>query len=106
MGRLSARFGPAFDRVLDGRNEQMVEIERLKRSHELAPPGWHRVARETPVTPPKTKLTLKPDAEMVTWFRSPGRGWQPRMNAVLHAYMHAVISKVVEGSGKGDSAGR
>ena len=96
----------SFDRMLDCLNEQMADIERLKRSHDLVPPGWHRVARDAPVTPPKTKLTLKLDAEMVTWFRGLGRGWQPRMNAVLHAYMHAVISKAVEGAETGGGGGR
>ena len=96
----------SFDRMLDGLDEQMAEIERLKRSHDLVPPGWHAVARLAPVTPPKAKLTLKLDADIVTWFRALGRGWQPRMNAVLRAYMHAVISKAVAGAETGDGGGR
>jgi hypothetical protein len=44
----------------------------------------------------KTKLNLALDADMVTWFRALGRGYQPRMNAVLRAYMHAVIAKEVD----------
>ncbi len=95
----------SFDRMLDALGEQMEEVERLKLSMDLIPPGWHRVAREAPVTPPKTKVSLKLDDDMVAWFRSLGRGWQPRMNAVLRAYMHAVISKAVKGAGSGAEAG-
>jgi hypothetical protein len=43
---------------------------------------------------------------MVAWFRALGRGWQPRMNAVLRAYMHAVISKAVKEAESGGGAGR
>ena len=96
----------SFNRMLGALGEQMEEIDRLKRSAELIPPGWHRVAREAPVTPPKTKVSLKLDDDMVAWFRSLGRGWQPRMNAVLRAYMHAVISKAVKGAEAGDGATR
>jgi hypothetical protein len=42
---------------------------------------------------------------MVAWFRALGRGYQPRMNAVLRAYMHAVISKEVERAGDRDWKG-
>ncbi len=95
----------SFDRMLDVLGEQVEELDRLKRGLELIPPGWHRVAREAPVTPPKTKVSLKLDDDMVAWFRGLGRGWQPRMNAVLRAYMHAVISKAVKGAETGDGAG-
>jgi uncharacterized protein (DUF4415 family) len=96
----------SFDRMLDDLDEQLADIERLKRSHDLVPPGWRRVAREAPITPPKTKLTLKLDAEMVDWFRGLGHGWQPRMNAVLRAYMHGVISKAVKGAETGGDGGQ
>ncbi|MHA1528811.1 MAG: BrnA antitoxin family protein [Alphaproteobacteria bacterium] len=51
------------------------------------------------IKPKKTKLTVTPDADMVAWFRALGRGCRPRMNAVLRAYMHAVISKEIEQKG-------
>ena len=95
----------SFDRMLSALGEQMEEVDRLKRAMELIPPGWHKVARETPVTPPKSKVSLKLDDDMVTWFRSLSRGWQPRMNAVLRTYMHAVNSKALEGAESGTGAG-
>jgi len=45
------------------------------------------------------------DADMVAWFRGLGRGYQPRMNAVLRAYMHAVLSKEIERPGDRDWKG-
>lgn len=95
----------SFELMLDVLGEQMEEVDRLKRSLDLVPPGWHRVAREAPVAPPKTKVTLKLDGDMLAWFRGLGRGWQPRMNAVLRAYMHAVVSKAVKEAESGAGAG-
>jgi hypothetical protein len=42
---------------------------------------------------------------MVNWFRALGRGYQPRMNAVLRAYMHAVASKEIARRGERDWKG-
>ena len=95
----------SFDRMLDTLGEQLAEIDRLNRASELIPPGWHKVAREALVAPPKTKVSLKLDDDMVAWFRGLGRRWQPRMNAVLRAYMHAVISKAVKGAQREAGAG-
>ena len=83
----------------------MAEIDRLNLKHRLIPLGWHRVESLAPVKPKKTKLNLALDADMVAWFRGLGRGYQPRMNAVLRAYMHAVISKEVEQKGDQDWKG-
>jgi uncharacterized protein (DUF4415 family) len=38
---------------------------------------------------PKPSITLRLDAEVLTWFKSQGRGYQTRMNAVLRGYMDA-----------------
>lgn len=41
-------------------------------------------------TPPgKTLLSLRIDSDVVEWFKSQGRGYQSRMNALLRAYMEA-----------------
>jgi uncharacterized protein (DUF4415 family) len=87
-------LGEMFD-VLEG---QQSELDLRRRSFDLISPGWHSVARDAPVTPPKTKLSLSLDEDMVAWFRSLGRGYQPRMNAVLRAYMLGVISKEISRS--------
>ena len=38
---------------------------------------------------PKRQLTVRLDADMVEWFKAQGRGYQPRMNAVLRSYYEA-----------------
>ena len=49
---------------------------------------WFKKA--IPVQPAsKTQLTLRLDPDLVLWFRSQGRGYQTRMNAVLRAYYEA-----------------
>jgi uncharacterized protein (DUF4415 family) len=37
----------------------------------------------------KSQLTLRVDSDVVKWFRSHGRGYQTRINALLRAYMEA-----------------
>ena len=42
------------------------------------------------VMPPgKENITLRVDRDVLTWFRSTGKGFHTRMNAVLRAYMEA-----------------
>ncbi|MDB5439484.1 MAG: hypothetical protein JWM33_1911 [Caulobacteraceae bacterium] len=37
----------------------------------------------------KTPLNLRLDTDMLDWFRSQGRGYQTRMNAVLRSFYEA-----------------
>ena len=47
-----------------------------------------RLTTEPPV-PAKKQLTLRLDADIVTWFKDRGPGYQTRMNQVLRAYVDA-----------------
>ncbi len=38
---------------------------------------------------PKLAVSLRLDPEVVEWFKSRGRGYQSRMNAVLRSFMNA-----------------
>ena len=38
---------------------------------------------------PKRAISLRIDDDVLEWFKSQGRGYQTRMNAVLRAYMQA-----------------
>lgn len=38
---------------------------------------------------PKVPVSLRLDPEVVAWFKSRGRGYQSRMNAVLRSFMNA-----------------
>ncbi len=37
----------------------------------------------------KTQLTIRLDADMLEWFKSQGKGYQTRINAVLRSYYEA-----------------
>src|SRR3954468_12558031 len=80
---------------------QLDDVERwLKQSRKkeaLIPPEWHRIERDIPVRPHKTKLTAAFDADLVMWFRGMGHGYQARMNGVLRSFMLACISKEILG---------
>lgn len=39
--------------------------------------------------PSKSQITLRLDSDVLTWFKTQGRGYQTRMNALLRAYMEA-----------------
>lgn len=38
---------------------------------------------------PKEQVTLRLDSEVLAWFRSQGKGYQSKMNAILKAYKEA-----------------
>ncbi len=38
---------------------------------------------------PKKLLSVRLDPDIIAWFKSQGRGYQTKMNAVLRAYVHA-----------------
>lgn len=95
----------SFTRMLEELEAQEWAFERFKRTRSLVPEGWQAAARRAPVAPRKAKLTLSLDDDMIKWFRGLGRGYQPRMNAVLRAYMQAVISKTLAQQGDRDRQG-
>jgi uncharacterized protein (DUF4415 family) len=41
----------------------------------------------------KTQLTIRVDQDVLTWFKSQGRGYQTRINSLLRAYMEANVSQ-------------
>ncbi|MFN3583949.1 BrnA antitoxin family protein [Phenylobacterium sp.] len=49
---------------------------------------WFRSA-ELALPSPKIATSIRVDSDVMNWFRSQGRGWQTRMNAVLRAYAKA-----------------
>ncbi|MGH8470379.1 MAG: BrnA antitoxin family protein [Gammaproteobacteria bacterium] len=43
--------------------------------------------------PPKEQVTLRLDIDVLRWFRSQGKGYQSKINALLRAYMEARSGK-------------
>ena len=68
------------------------EIERaIADDPDAAPPldaEWFRNA-ELVIPAAKVATSIRVDGDVMDWFRTQGRGWQTRMNAVLRAYAKA-----------------
>jgi uncharacterized protein (DUF4415 family) len=68
------------------------DIERaIAEDPDSAPPldaDWFRKA-ELVIPGAKTATSIRVDSDVMGWFRTQGRGWQTRMNAVLRAYAKA-----------------
>lgn len=61
------------------------------------PAEWHEIAREKGQSK-KTRVTIRLDEEVVTFFRSTGVDWQPRLNRVLSVWMHARLAGMIRGA--------
>ena len=49
-------------------------------------PEWFEAALVLRPAVPKERITVRLDADMLDWFRTQGKGYQTRINAVLRAY--------------------
>jgi uncharacterized protein (DUF4415 family) len=47
------------------------------------------VRRGLKAAPKKQQITLRVDSDVIKWFKSRGRGYQTKINALLRAYMNA-----------------
>jgi len=59
------------------------------------PMEWREIATRRESA--KTRITVRLDEDVVKWFRSMGSGYQPRMNDVLRAFMHARLGGLIRG---------
>ena len=74
------------------KQKSRTDWDRLRRKgdYEGAPEidvDWSKAEVVTPE--PKKLISLRLDADIVEFFRSQGKGYQTRMNAVLRSYMEA-----------------
>lgn len=67
------------------------------------PPLWHDIAKAR-LPKKKVKVTLAVEEDVLKFFRSMGRGYQPRMNDVLRAWMHGRLADLIEGPDAEDRA--
>lgn len=56
------------------------------------PDNWHEHA-EAVMPKPKVPVSIRLDADLIEHFRSTGRGWQTRINAILRAYKESSRSR-------------
>ena len=60
--------------------DDVSDDEALARAFKGLPPGvW--------ITPRKQDVHIRLDADILTWFKGQGRGYQTRINAVLRAFV-------------------
>ena len=73
------------------KNMTEAEIEAAAASDVDAQPTDSAFWANAEVVMPQRKraISLRVDSDVLEWFKSHGRGYQTRMNAVLRAYMEA-----------------
>ena len=74
-----------IDALSDGEIERMAQADSDNPKTGAA--DWAHAAIGLP--PQKTPVNAKFDVDVVDWFKSSGRGYQGRMNAVLRRFMEA-----------------
>jgi uncharacterized protein (DUF4415 family) len=64
---------------------------------QTSPDDWADAVahRGLPLPERKEQIALRVDADVLSWFRAQGSGWQTRMNAVLKAYRDALAHQDV-----------
>ena len=68
------------------------DITFTKDAPRTSPDDWADAIfhRGLPLPERKEQIALRVDADVLSWFRAQGAGWQTRMNAVLKAYRDAL----------------
>ena len=88
--------------MMDRLHELRTDFAINARSRDLVPPGWNKLHKKAPCTPKKGRLSMRLDQDVLDWYRDLGTGYQVRINAVLRAYMEAIISKHLASPGDED----
>lgn len=73
---------------LDSLKSKDIDLSDLP---EIAPERFARAVVREGLTPvhAKEQVTLRLDSDVLTWFRSQGKGYQTKINSLLRAYMKA-----------------
>ena len=81
----------------DAHTQMIHELERLQEEmsahwldHSL-PANWNGLDFLDDVKRKKTRVTIRPDADMVAWFRKMGPNYGPRINKVLRIYYVGIV---------------
>lgn len=86
----------------DAHSEMLATLEQLQREIKekwlirSLPVDWNALDHWHPVTPHKTRVTIRLDSDMVRWFRKLGPGYSTRMNMVLRLYWTALLSGEID----------
>jgi uncharacterized protein (DUF4415 family) len=80
---------------------ELEDMQAWWNRDKLKPGVIPRAGVEAPGPRPRTKITVKFDAEILKWFRGMGLGYQARMNHVLRSWMLSVIAKEIAAGAAG-----
>ncbi len=83
-----------------GALQDKLKFEWLDKS---LPDDWNALDHWHPVTPHKTRVTLRLDSDMVRWFRKTSRNYGPRINMILRIYWTALLSGEIDSHLKDDT---
>lgn len=82
------------DIMKKSKNQRLKEIEKIKDESidysdipELDDSFWNNAQIEYPEN--KKPVTLRLDRDVLDWFKSTGKGYQTRINAILRSYVEA-----------------
>ena len=82
-----------WKRLAEQSEEDLAEAIRNDPDDEELEPDWVERAMLVEPSPPKERITMWVDADVLEWFRSQGRGYQTRLNAVLRAFYEEARSR-------------
>ena len=78
-----------LDRTDASKVDAMTNAELEARVQADDEGGFDWSAAKVGFPAPKQQLTVRLDKDVIDWFRSQGRGYQTRMNAVLRSFVDA-----------------
>lgn len=76
------------DSITEAELEQLIAEDPEESGSE-----WDWDSAQLVIPEPKVHINLRVDADVLRFFKSQGKGYQTRMNAVLRSYMLAQQSK-------------
>jgi uncharacterized protein (DUF4415 family) len=83
-GKNSRRKSATDWKYLASETDKGIDLSDIPK---LGPDFWRKATLRMPQK--KESITLRLDRDVVMWFRSLGRGYQTRINAVLRSYAQA-----------------
>ena len=89
------RLDPKKPRQLTPAEARRLDAKPIDYS-DIPPLGDDFFAKATAAWPPgKEQLTIRLDADVLSWLRANGRGYQTRINHILRAAMESQASRVM-----------
>jgi uncharacterized protein (DUF4415 family) len=71
-------------------NEMLSRIKPVKKNHPAIP----KRVRGAQKTPLKIPVSVRLNPDVVEYFKSQGKGWQTKINNILHDYMNTHSSNI------------